>query len=99
MKRKITFVLLIILAAAVLAPTMVGASPARREIEYAVDWWTVDNGGGTSESAGGQYVLNGIIGQPDAGPVAGDTYSILGGFWVPGVLVYYYTIYLPIIMR
>ena len=36
---------------------------------YAIDWFTIDGGGGT-------------IGQPDAGgPMTGGNYSMTGGFW------------------
>lgn len=47
---------------------------------YAIDWFTVDGGGGTS--SGGGYVLSGTIGQPDAGgPMTAGSYSLTGGFW------------------
>jgi len=48
--------------------------------QYALTWWTVDGGGGTS--TGGVYTVTGTIGQPDAGPPAqGGGYSVVGGFW------------------
>jgi hypothetical protein len=38
-------------------------------------------GGGTT-STGGEYVLRGSIGQPDAGAaLTGDGYTLVGGFW------------------
>jgi hypothetical protein len=46
---------------------------------YEVDWYTVDGGGGTS--SGGDFVLSGTIGQPDAGTMAGEDYILVGGFW------------------
>lgn len=48
---------------------------------YAIDWWTIDGGGGTS--TGGVYSVTGTIGQPDAGSTAmtGGAYSVTGGFW------------------
>jgi hypothetical protein len=47
---------------------------------YAIDWFTVDGGGGTS--TGGVYSVSGTIGQHDAsGPVSGGNYSLTGGFW------------------
>src|ERR1043165_7927632 len=47
---------------------------------YAVDWFTIDGGGGTS--TGGVYSVSGTIGQPDAGPVlTGGNYALTGGFW------------------
>jgi uncharacterized repeat protein (TIGR01451 family) len=48
---------------------------------YAVDWWTVDGGGGMGLS-GGSFVLSGTAGQPDAGgPFAGGSFVVQGGFW------------------
>ncbi len=46
---------------------------------YAIDWSTIDGGGGTS--TGGVYSVSGTIGQPDAGHMSGGNYSIDGGFW------------------
>jgi len=47
--------------------------------QYAIDWFTIDGGGGTS--TGGVYSVSGTIGQPDAGAMSGGNYSIEGGFW------------------
>ena len=52
--------------------------------QYAIDWYTVDGGGGTS--SGGSYALSGTIGQPDAGTLSGGSYTLEGGFW-PGLVV------------
>lgn len=52
--------------------------------QYAIDWFTIDGGGGAS--TGGQYLVTGTIGQPDAGKLSGGTFTLEGGFW-PGVLV------------
>jgi hypothetical protein len=52
--------------------------------DYSIDWYTIDGGGG--QSSGGQYILTGTIGQPDAGYLDGDNYELLGGFWVGGPL-------------
>jgi hypothetical protein len=46
--------------------------------DYEIVWSTIDNGGGTS--VGGQYVLTGTIGQPDAGYSEGGSFELLGGF-------------------
>jgi hypothetical protein len=46
---------------------------------YAIDWYTIDGGGG--ESAGGDYTLTGTAGQPDTGVLSGGDYAIDGGFW------------------
>ena len=49
--------------------------------QYAIDWHTIDGGGGTS--TGGVYSVSGTIGQPDASatPMTGGSYSLTGGFW------------------
>jgi hypothetical protein len=46
---------------------------------YSIDWYTIDGGGGTS--TGGTYSVSGTIGQPDAGAMSGDSYTLQGGFW------------------
>lgn len=51
----------------------------RAPAQYAVDWFTIDGGGGVS--TGGVYAVSGTIGQPDAGMMSGGPYSLLGGFW------------------
>jgi hypothetical protein len=52
--------------------------------QYELIWTTIDGGGGTS--SGGQYILTGTIGQPDADYSAGGNYELLGGFWPGGPL-------------
>ena len=48
--------------------------------DYVIEWWTIDGGGGELSADG--YVLQGTIGQPDAGNelTSGD-YALTGGFW------------------
>lgn len=46
---------------------------------FSIDWFTIDGGGGPS--SGGDFTLNGTIGQPEAGTMSGDNYSLAGGFW------------------
>jgi hypothetical protein len=48
--------------------------------QYSINWYKVAGGGGTS--SGGQYMVSGTIGQPDAsGALSGGNYSLTGGFW------------------
>ena len=48
-------------------------------------WFSVDGGGGTS--AGGDFTLDGTVGQPDAGgKLTGGGFAVEGGF-IPGVAV------------
>jgi hypothetical protein len=64
-----------------------------------LNWWTMDSGGGTSDS--GRYSLVGTLGQADAGPpgseMSGGSYDLEGGFW-PGVTSQY-PLYLPMVRR
>ena len=46
---------------------------------FAVDWFSVDGGGGTS--TGGVFSVSGTIGQPDAGHMSGGSFTLEGGFW------------------
>jgi hypothetical protein len=50
-----------------------------RAQNFAIDWFTIDDGGGTSK--GGVYSVSGTIGQPDAGRMSGGNFAIDGGFW------------------
>jgi hypothetical protein len=54
--------------------------------DYILDWYTIDGGGG--QSSGGQYVLTGTIGQPDADWSRAGDYELLGGFWPGGPLCF-----------
>ena len=54
--------------------------------DYDMSWNTIDGGGGTS--SGGDYVLTGTIGQPDAAYSAGGDYELLGGFLPGGPLCF-----------
>jgi len=49
--------------------------------QFAVNWSTIDGGGGTS--TGGIYSVSGTIGQPDASQqtMIGGNFSLTGGFW------------------
>ena len=53
---------------------------------FAIDWHTVDGGGGTS--SGGDFLLTGTIGQSDASsagaPLSGGDFELVGGFLVGG---------------
>jgi hypothetical protein len=52
---------------------------------YELSWYTIDGGG---VSSGGQYVLTGTIGQPDAAYSSSEKYELLGGFWPGGPLCF-----------
>ena len=88
---------LIVVVALLLLPALIlgGTAPALAQSggPYDLTWSTVD-GGGVMFSAGGAYSLGGTVGQPDAGPLAGGSYTLLGGFW--GGAVVKYGTYLPV---
>ena len=54
-------------------------APLTHAQSYDIAWWTMDGGGGSS--TGGVFAVTGTIGQPDAGPMSGGTYTLSGGFW------------------
>jgi hypothetical protein len=92
--KKITIVGLLLVAVAL----AVAASTAlARANGYSLSWWTVDGGGGTWSDAGGQYVLNGTAGQPDAQVWGDDDYTLTGGFWGGGEAQY--RTYLPLVLK
>jgi hypothetical protein len=49
---------------------------------YDLTWHTIDGGGGTS--SGGGFMLSGTIGQPDAGVMSNEQFTLAGGFWAGG---------------
>ena len=63
---------------------------------YDLTWSTID-GGGYTWSEGGGYSLGGTIGQPDAGAISGEGYTLAGGFWGGGLIPY--RINLPLVLR
>jgi len=64
----------------VLGATLLLAVSVGHAQTYAIDWFKIAGGGGTS--TGGVYSVSGTIGQPDAsGPLTGGNYSLSGGFW------------------
>jgi hypothetical protein len=72
MRRRGLSLSLILLMA--LLPLVLTAAAA---VGYDLSWWSVDSGGGTS--TGGGYTLLGAVGQPDAGVMQSDDFSLAGG--------------------
>ena len=69
-----------VLLALALAPGAQAASDGADD--YAVEWFTIDAGGGDSSGAG--YAIQGTLAQPDAEPLhpaAGGVFELTGGFW------------------
>lgn len=92
--RKIAFILILT------SMLVTGAVQARGRLqsggEYDLSWYTLDGGGG-SGLTGGAYTLSGTIGQPDAGRLVNDEYTLSGGFWIPEAERY--NIYLPVTIK
>jgi len=65
---------------------------------YDLSWWTVDAGGTTFSTADG-YTLGATVGQPDAGVLSGNGYTLAGGFWGGGGMTAAHRIYLPLLLR
>jgi hypothetical protein len=76
-------------------PRATASVPASSAGAYTLDWYTIDSGG--DRSASGAYALQGTIGQPDAGALAGGRYTLLGGFW--GATDIRYTVRVPLARR
>jgi len=55
------------------------AAVSIRAQNFSIDWFTIDGGGGAS--TGGVYSVSGTVGQTDAGVMASQQFSIIGGFW------------------
>jgi hypothetical protein len=75
---------------AVAAIAALGLLPAAAWAQgIAIDWYSIDGGGGTSGAllpSGQTISISGTIGQPDAGAVmAGVGFAVLGGFWADAV--------------
>ena len=54
------------------------ASAAHAQLE--MNWFTIDNSGGRM-TGGNQLVLEGTVGQHDAGPLSGNGFVLSGGYW------------------
>ena len=69
----------------ILGAALLATAPfAARAQGYSINWYKIAGGGGASSK--GTYLVNGTIGQPDAGAASGGNFSVQGGFWA-GVTV------------
>jgi hypothetical protein len=76
---NLSFVSRCAFAAGCLAVFSMAAGLAVRAVNCSINWSTIDGGGGAS--TGGVYSVTGTFGQPDAGKISGDNYTLSGGFW------------------
>jgi len=87
--------LLLILLGVLLGLSVMSAASGPLANGFAIPWWTVDNGGGTSQ--GGTYTLSGTIGQSDASNASGGDFHLTGGFW--SIMMVRFRNYLPVVRR
>jgi uncharacterized membrane protein len=101
MGSKVKVIVITLLTAALLFTiTCVVLVHAQSSADYDLTWFTVRSGGGIS--AGGDYCVGGTAGQPEAGALSGEGYTLAGGFWSgagPVSAPPHYTIYLPCLLR
>jgi hypothetical protein len=77
MRRKIPIIILVMTFLLLSAVIVYGFT----NNGYQLSWWSVDGGGGVS--TGDDYLLQGTVGQHDAGDLQGGSYSLAGGYWQP----------------
>lgn len=70
-----------IVVLALLSGVVTGSRVLARSDDFAIAWWTIGSGGGTSRDASGRFAIAGTIGQAQAGTVSGGNYAIDSGFW------------------
>ena len=103
-KRFVALALMALLVGPLLliVPTL-----ASKSSTPAIQWWTIDSGGGSSsgasagarESATSGYSLRGSIGQPDAGMLSGSSYWLIGGYWGVETGTIKFRLCLPVVMQ
>jgi hypothetical protein len=96
MRRLFLLVVVILVTAITISVALAQSGPLE------LPWYTID-GGGTTASSGGDFVLSGTVGQADAGTSSGSIYAIQGGFWGVRSAVPFpagdHQLYLPLIRR
>ena len=94
MKRYLLYAILMLALILVVSNTFADVG------EFSLSWWTIDSGGGASQS-GENLELLGAIGQPDADPgLWGNAFAVMGGFLPPEQFTpVSRMIYLPIVIR
>ena len=95
--QKPVWTLILVLLIGVLLLFSVAFTVYAEVSDFVLNWWSVDGGGGSSQ--GGDFTLNGTIGQSDVSAMSGGGYTLHGGFLPGGALSPQYELYLPVVMR
>jgi hypothetical protein len=73
------FIMRYLLAIALLSVGFFAPVARGQSTNYSISWHSIAGGGGAS--SGGNFSLNGTIGQPATASMSGGSYSVTGGFW------------------
>jgi hypothetical protein len=79
MKRRASKALLPALIVALLLSGLILGSAALAVGQQTIDWWVMGAGGGPGQ--GGQYTLDGTIGQAVVGQDSAGDYDLCAGYW------------------
>jgi hypothetical protein len=79
MKRRAVKSLLLALIVALLLSGLIVGGVALAVSQQNIDWWVMGAGGGPAQ--GGQFTLDGTIGQAVAGQNAPGGYDLCAGYW------------------
>ena len=88
---KLSALLLLFGALLLLSAALLAAAPT----EFAIPWYVVGNGGGTSTNE--TYSVSGTIGQSITAVSTNDTYSLSSGYWTGTETKNF--VYLPTIIK
>jgi len=83
----ITSLIMVLLISAALSPSQ----------DFNMTWWSVDSGGGSC--GGGDFSLNGTIGQTDTDTMTGGEFTLAGGISPGEAVLLEVEIYLPLLKR
>jgi hypothetical protein len=84
----------------VLLVLLLTAGVAVAQGSLSLSWSSLQGGGGASQ--GGNYSIEGTVGQANAGNLSGGDYTLLGGYWIPDTTSDTPTgvrVFLPTVMR
>ena len=100
MKRKLSTGISVLFVIALFVIAITWTSVVFAHDGFEINWWAIENGGGSSTSSGGTFVLQGTIGAYDAGNQEEGEFGVQGGFWAQNIqAMLQYLISLPLVLR